>query len=371
MSDIQQKKQKVNECDFAFELLYNNYIDDEDLDNSKLKKTNSIHCMKLNKFYSNIKKELKKRNISSFNLFESKINDVYMLDILYDNKCNSIEYIEEYLKTHNIEYNDSIFYILEIPTVFNYVFTKFGKYGINGYNISSFIQCCEMDFFYLAKMISNMIRFTKKDIKSIFSQFCIKVMPKYTEMLACINKEACTEVTNDGIILDNIIIFIKQYLESIENNPLRNKLTKDKQNDFNRVIKLFTNLNSNNIYFYKNNLLVLNNYISNISLATLNINKYMYLRSKKLESLDEISIFSEEYKNKLSNIPIKDDLCIVCYEKKPNIITLCKNEDIISKHQFCNSCISTLLLNVMPCPMCRTKICIDSLYCITTDIRKI
>jgi hypothetical protein len=336
------------------------YIDDDDLDNTEM---NNLPKSTFNIALGNVKRELKKNDIT-FNFFRLKMYENNLLYILYDSKCDSKEYIEDILKQHNKTYDNSIFSLLNMPIIFNYIFSRYGNYGINGVNISSFIQCCNMDLFYLAKLISNMLYLSKKDIKSIFSQCCINLLPKYAQLLSNINEDACREVTNDGIILDNIMKSLKKYLDGIQNNILKNDLVKNKEIEFDKLIKLFTNLNYSNIYFYKHKILFLNDDILNISLVTLNINKSMYLRSKKIENLDKIDFFSDIEKVNISKIPVKDDLCVVCYEKKPNIVTFCK-------HQYCNSCMSMLLLKVMPCPICRCIIDIDNLYCISTDIRKL
>jgi hypothetical protein len=293
------------------------------------------------------------------------------LNILYYPECNSKEYIEKELNKINKTYNNSIFIFLEIPVIFDYIFSRYGDYCINGLNISSFIQCCNMNFYYLAKLMSKMLYLSNIDIQSIFSQCCMKISPIFTELLCSINKEVCREVSNDGIILDIIMKSLKNYMDSIEENESKYDLIKNKEIEFYNIIKIFTDLNPTTIYFYINRKIkTLSGTFINVSLNSMSIKRQIFLRSKKLELLDEVQVFSEIEKEKLSKIPLKDDFCGICYEKKPNISTYCRNGKKRSVHQFCNHCMSILLLKVMPCPMCRSNICIDDLCLITTDIRK-
>ena len=346
---------------------YNNYMDDDELIPSDLNK--KINNYGSTSIFNNIKKELKKKNIP-LHFFHSISHEYKILDLLYDSNCDSKEYIVEKLNKLNKTYDNTIFILLNIPIVFNYIFSKYGNYGINGLNISSFLQCCNMDFLYLAKIISSMIRFTKKDVKSIFSQCCIKLKPHFAQLMCNIHKEACIEVSNDNIVLDNIMISLKNYLDYIEENYTDRNLFTNKEIDFNMIIKIFTSLNPNNIYYYGRKIICINSNVSNITLTLFNIKQYTFLRSRKLEILDNIKDFTDDEKSLLSKISIKDEFCGICYENKPNVVSLCKNNEIVSKHQFCNSCMSILLLNVMCCPICRCKLSIHNLQCITTDIRK-
>ena len=245
MSNKEKTRNNKNIDTFKSCLSYNDYMDDDELNSDDLtKKRNNSKSFNI----FNIKRELSKNNIS-LHYFHLISQEYKILDLLYDSNCISKEYLINKLNEIKKTYNDSIFLLLELPITFNYIFSKYGNYSINGLNISSFIQCCNMDFLYLAKIMSSMIRFTKKDVKSMFSYFCIKLKPDFVQLMCNINKEACIEVLNDNIILDNIMISLKKYLEDlekIENNIYKKNLINDKEISFNMIIKIFISLKLKN-----------------------------------------------------------------------------------------------------------------------------
>jgi hypothetical protein len=348
---------------------YDNFMDEDELECTN-DYINNIKDVQLNITLNNIKIELEKKNIS-FQFFKSKIYECSLLNILFSQECNSKEYIDKKLKHMNKQYDNSIFVLLDIPIVFDYFLSKYGNYCINGLNISSFIQACNMNFYYLATLMSKILHLSVNDIKCIFSQSCMRLYPNIAQLMCDLNRNACKEVSNEKNTLEIIMKSLHNYIESVAKNNSNTELIRHKEIKFDELIRIFTNLNPNNIYYYIDKKIInLNGKVINMSLITRNITKSMFCRSKKLELLDDINVFSKEQKEKLKNVPIKDDVCGICYEKKPNIITSCSNNNVISNHQFCNSCMSKLLLKVMPCPMCRSEIKIDNLCCITTDVRK-
>ena len=367
MSNKEKTRDNKNIDTFKSCSSYNDYMDDDELISNDLtkKRNNSKSFNKVN-----IKRELSRNNIS-LHYFHLIHKEYKILELLFDSNCISKEYLINILNDINKTYNDSIFVLLELPITFNYIFSLYGNYGINGLNISSFIQCCNMDFLYLAKIMSSMIHFTKKDVKSIFSQFCIKFKPDIAQLMCNINKEACVEVLNDNILLDNITISLKKYVEymdNIKNNIYKKDIIKNHEISFYMIIKIFTSLKLNNLYFYRRKILCFNDCISNTSLIAHTVTEYTYLRSQKLEILDNKD-FTDNQKSLLLTVPVKDELCGICYENKPNIVSLCKHNKIESKHQFCNGCMSMLLLKLMKCPICRSELYINKLRRITTDIR--
>ena len=326
----------------------------------------------INNVFRLIKNELDERDIS-YQHFKSKLYEYNLLNILFHCECDSKEYIERKLKEKNKTYNNSIYSLLEIPIIFDFIMNKYGNYCINGLNIPSFIQCCKMNFYYLAKLMSKMILITPFELKSIFSQSCLNIEPKYVKLIYDIDADICNEVLNNSNLLDIIMISMKNYIDSIiAVKDIKLKLIHDKEVQLIEMVKVFTDMNPNNIYFYFAKRLVgSNGKVVNITLSTKKINKYKFIRSNKLESIDDNELLTDDQKIMLKKLPVKDDLCCICYEKKPNIITSCNNNDVTAHHQYCNSCISKLVLNMMPCPMCRQIIDVNKLCCITTDIRLI
>jgi len=229
--------------------------------------------------------------------------------------------------------------------------------------------------------------------------------------------------SKDGSSKDNT------FISSIYNN-LKDKISKctlyeefnDIKNDFIEIIKLLTSFDSRVVIYVVSSSNVsensslstddsFNKFIVNQKLEVFNVDTPRYLFPHKM-SLNEF-IKELPYGLKLNNnkieyikhIPVIEKYCQFCYTNTPNVISNCKisltkrsevnkelfteeycSEENIEKncnvngssslftgmlvevntHQYCNVCISELLLKEVKCPICNMVFSVDELCHIVT-----
>jgi hypothetical protein len=218
-----------------------------------------------------------------------------------------------------------------------------------------------------------------KDIQNIFYQCCIKLLPNVCNFLLSINnsKYNINNILSTMYISDSLVSLIYiEYNKNINieqyNDEDHNKINELKYR-FYDVIKILSLIDDRTIIFINKDV----DGTNFIDIFRVDTCRYLYPHKMTFDDFlkelpNGLKIVDDERKiNYIKNTPVVEDLCQFCYTNKPTLISSCNFHSIyddneIFTHQYCNVCITQLILKDIDCPICNCKFSVDELSFIVT-----
>ena len=268
--------------------------------------------------------------------------------------------MENEISSKDDEYN---FYmaLFENKYTLECIIKKINNPCINSLNVLSFMEACLSNNLLLATVIQKKIKLSDDDILNIFAKCAINILPEMCKFLMSINMKACKQLNIENDDFLNLIYDTYNNIVKCSDEP------KTVHIRFHKTIQILTSIDTKVII-----------YMNNSGLEAFQVEQFRYLYPHKINYEDFVKqlpsnvMMTDEIEkiDFIKNTPIIQQYCQACNLKPPTMLDYCymKRNDPTFINQYCNTCVTQMLLKKVKCPLCSYQINMDELVCIVTDI---